>query len=137
MSRICHRISGLIAVNMSPVAPAFVTYVIDMDSPTERMAYIDAELKRIQIMYIRQPGLVGVELSYPNENFSDWSYKYMHGRRCAPRELGCYLSHIQCMSNFLHTDVPYALILEDDVKLDDNIKHILERASSTLFSLSC
>ncbi len=69
-----------------------------------------------------------MELPYPNENFSDWSYKYLHGRRWAPRELGCYLSHIQCLRNFLQTDAAYALILEDDVKLDDNIKEILESA---------
>ena len=118
----------MIAVNMSPVTPAFVTYVINMDSATERMAHMDAELKRVAIPYIRQPGVVGMELPYPNENFSDWSYKYLHGRRWAPRELGCYLSHIQCLRNFLQTDAPYALILEDDVKLDDNIKGILERA---------
>jgi glycosyl transferase, family 25 len=113
---------------MSPVTPAFVTYVINMDSATERMAHMDAELKRVAIPYIRQPGMVGMELPYPNENFSDWSYKYLHGRRWAPRELGCYLSHIQCLRNFLQTDAPYALILEDDVKLDDNIKGILESA---------
>ncbi len=113
---------------MSSVTPAFVTYVINMDSATERMAHMDAELKRVTIPYIRQPGVVGMELPYPNENFSDWSYKYLHGRRWAPRELGCYLSHIQCLRNFLQTDASYALILEDDVKLDDNIKGILERA---------
>ena len=118
----------MIAVNMSPVTPAFVTYVINMDSATERMAHMDAELKRVAIPYIRQPGVVGMELPYPNENFSDWSYKYLHGRRWAPRELGCYLSHIQCLRNFLQTDASYALILEDDVKLDDNIKGILESA---------
>jgi glycosyl transferase family 25 len=113
---------------MSTAAPAFVTYVINMDSATERMAHMDAELKRVDISYIRQPGVVGMELPYPNENFSDWSYKYLHGRRWAPRELGCYLSHIQCLRNFLQTAAPYALILEDDVKLDDNIKEILESA---------
>jgi glycosyl transferase, family 25 len=85
-----------------------------MDSASERMAHMDAELKRVDIPYIRQPGVVGMELPYPNENFSDWSYKY--------------LSHIQCLRNFLQTDAPYALILEDDVKLEDNIKDILQRA---------
>ena len=113
---------------MSPAAPAFVTYVINMDSASDRMAHMDAELKRVEIPYIRQSGVVGMELPYPNENFSDWSYKYLHGRRWAPRELGCYLSHIQCLRNFLQTDAPYALILEDDIKLDDNIKSILESA---------
>lgn len=113
---------------MSPVAPAFVTFVINMDSATERMAHMDTELARVQITYIRQAGVQGMKLPHPNEHFSDWSYKYLHGRRWAPRELGCYLSHIQCLRNFLQTDARYALILEDDVKLDDDIKAILERA---------
>ena len=113
---------------MSSAAPAFVTYVINMDCATERMAHMDAELARLQIQYIRQAGVPGMQLPYPNEHFSDCAYKYLHGRRWAPRELGCYLSHIQCLRNFLQTDARYALILEDDVKLDDDIKAILERA---------
>lgn len=54
---------------MSPVTPAFVTYVINMDSATERMAHMDAELKRVAIPYIRQPGMVGMELPYPTKTF--------------------------------------------------------------------
>jgi glycosyl transferase family 25 len=107
---------------------SFVTYVINMDGATERMAHMDSELKRVQINYIRQPGVVGVQLPYPNEHFSDWSYKYLHGRRWAPRELGCYMSHIQCLRAFLQTDNLYALILEDDVTLNNEIKSILEQA---------
>ena len=127
-SRIRHRTPDLIAVNMSPAAPEFVTYVINMESATDRMAHIDAGLARAQISYIRQPGVMGMKLPYSSENFSDRSYKYWHGRCWAPRELGCYLSHIQCLCNFLETDAPYALILEDDVKLTDNIRDILKNA---------
>lgn len=113
---------------MSLKVPEFVTYVINMEGATERMAHMDVELARVQIPYMRQAGVVGMDLPYPNEHFSDWSYKYLHGRRWAPRELGCYLSHIQCLRHFLSTDAPYALILEDDVKIDDRILDILERA---------
>ena len=113
---------------MSQASLRFVTYVINMDGAADRMAHMDAELARVQLSYIRQAGVVGMQLPHPNEHFSDWSYKYLHGRRWAPRELGCYLSHIQCLRSFLQTDASYALILEDDVKLDANIKDILERA---------
>lgn len=113
---------------MSESACAFVTYVINMDSATDRMAHMASELARVGIPFVRQSGVVGIQLPYPNENFSDWSYKYLHGRGWAPRELGCYLSHIECLRSFLRTDSKYALILEDDVQIDGDLKHVIDQA---------
>lgn len=110
-----------------PTAP-FLTYVINMDGATDRMAHMAAELARVGIPFMRQPGVVGMQLPYPNENFSTWSYKYLHGRAWAPRELGCYLSHIECLRNFLRTDAQYALILEDDVRITGDLKAVIAQA---------
>jgi glycosyl transferase, family 25 len=106
----------------------FLTYVINMDEAPDRMAHMSAELKRIGIPFIRQAGVVGMKLPYPNEDFSDWSYKYLHGRGWAPRELGCYLSHIECLRSFLRTDSDYALILEDDVRIAEDLTATLALA---------
>ena len=104
------------------------TYVINMDSALDRLAHMQAELDRLSIPFIRQAGVVGAELRQPHPDFSDWSYKYLHGRGWAPRELGCYLSHIECMKKFMNSDADYALILEDDVTLSDDLEPLITAA---------
>jgi GR25 family glycosyltransferase involved in LPS biosynthesis len=113
---------------MSPVASALFTCAIKMDGTNERMARMDGELVQVQNPYFKQAVVQGMQLPDPNGYFSDWSFKYLHGRHWAPRELDCYLSFIQCLRNFFETDARCALILMGDVKLDDGIKGILERA---------
>ena len=104
------------------------TYVINMDSAQERMSHMKAELDRLNIPFIRQAGIVGAELQQPHPDFSAWSYKYLHGRGWAPRELGCYLSHIECLKKFIASDADYALILEDDVTLNDDLAPLVTAA---------
>jgi glycosyl transferase, family 25 len=105
-----------------------VTYVINLDCAPDRMAHMKAELDRFGIPFIRQVGVVGAELERPHPNFSEWSYKYLHGRLWAPRELGCYLSHVECLKKFLASDADYALILEDDVTLSDALATLIDEA---------
>ena len=104
------------------------TYVINMDSAPHRMAHMQAELDRLGISFIRQVGVVGAKLQQPHPDFSAWSYKYLHGRRWSPRELGCYLSHIECLKKFIESDADYALILEDDVTLHDKLESTITTA---------
>lgn len=104
------------------------TYIINMDGATDRMNHMKSELEKLNIKYIRQPGVVGANLHYPHPDFSNWSYKYLHGRLWAPRELGCYLSHIECLKNFISSDADYALILEDDVSISEKFNQVIESA---------
>jgi glycosyl transferase, family 25 len=99
-----------------------------MDSAPDRMAHMKTQLDRLSIPFIRQAGVVGAELRQPHSEFSDWSYKYLHGRGWAPRELGCYLSHIECLKKFMKSDADYALILEDDVTLSDGLEPLIADA---------
>ncbi len=107
---------------------SFVAYVINMDTAPDRMAHMKAELDRLGMPFIRQVGVVGARLEHPHPDFSDWSYKYLHGRLWAPRELGCYLSHVQCLKKFLESDADFALILEDDVTLSDALPGLIHEA---------
>lgn len=106
-----------------------ITYVINMDSAPERMIHMKSELQRLGITYIRQPGVAGIDLKHPHPDFSDFSYKYLHGRLWSPRELGCYLSHIECLRKFMESDNDYALILEDDVTLHPELLNIIKFAT--------
>ena len=105
-----------------------ITFVINMDQAKDRMAHMESMLGSLNIPFVRQSGVVGVDLEFPNENFSAWSYKYLHGRQWAPRELGCYLSHIECLKKFIDSEADYALILEDDVTVHHDLAKLIDSA---------
>lgn len=106
----------------------FITLVINLDRATQRMAHMQAQLQSAGLDYRRVPGVDGSRLEHPHKDFSEWSYRYLHGRQWAPRELGCYLSHIKALQTFLASEARYALILEDDVRIDPGIRAVLQAA---------
>jgi glycosyl transferase family 25 len=105
-----------------------ITYVINMDQAQDRLSHMKSMLENLNIPFQRQPGVVGIELPFPNINFSAWSYQYLHGRLWAPRELGCYLSHIECLKKFIDSDADFALILEDDVTISQDLLKLINSA---------
>jgi glycosyl transferase, family 25 len=107
-----------------------VTYVINMKGADVRMDHMKSQLAAAGLEYVRQEGVLGLHLKEPHENFSTWSYRFLHGRGWAPRELGCYLSHIECLKKFITSDHDYALILEDDATVDKNILDTLIQATA-------
>ena len=113
---------------MNTLEQKFDVYVINMDTAQGRMQHMRNELARVGLRYVRQPGVVGAALRPPHPDFSEWSYKYLHGRKWAGRELGCYLSHVECLKRFLDSESDHALILEDDVSIDDHIVAVVHKA---------
>lgn len=104
-------------------------YLINMDGATERLASMTSSLAGAGLDWQRVPGIKGRELTFPIREFSELSYKLLHGRRRTPPEVGCYLSHIECVRRFLAGHADFALILEDDVTFQDNIVDTLDRAA--------
>lgn len=105
-----------------------IAYVINMKGADARMEHMKKQLENAKLNFIRQEGVIGAQLVEPHEDFSQWSYKYLHGRGWAPRELGCYLSHIACLKKFLSSEFEYALILEDDATINPDIVFIINNA---------
>jgi len=72
----------------------------------------------------------GKELSdhYINKVYNDDACRSEIGRGLTKGEVGCALSHLECMNRLLSSDDEYALILEDDIVFDfdpDYIKKIV------------
>lgn len=108
--------------------PGLMTLVINLDRAADRMAHMARELQAVGLPYTRIAAVDGTTLQRPHPDFSESHYRHLHGRHWAPKELGCYLSHIQCLRTFLASDAQYALILEDDVRLDPDIRPVLTEA---------
>lgn len=108
--------------------PDLITLVINMDSAPDRLAHMQTQLQDAGLDYQRIQGVDGSQLERPHKDFSERAYRHLHGRQWAPRELGCYLSHMKALQTFLDSTAHYALILEDDVRIDPTIRQVLETA---------
>lgn len=100
-------------------------YLINMDGAEERLRKSHEELRNAGINYKRMPAVIGNKIKFPIKEFSEISYKTLHGRKTVPPEVGCYLSHINCMNDFLKSDMNYAIIFEDDIRIMPDFKKVL------------
>lgn len=104
-------------------------YLINLDRAPDRLARMAARLDALGLPFTRVPAVDGRALAFPRPDFSELSYKLLHGRRTVPTEVGCYLSHVESARAFLATEADLALILEDDVTLAPDLLDTLDRAA--------
>lgn len=112
----------------SPELADLKVFLINLDRAKGRLAAMAARLDALPLSWERVPAVDGQSLIFPLPEFSDWSYKLLHGRRRMPAEIGCYLSHVECARRLLASDASHALILEDDVSFPDDFAELLEAA---------
>lgn len=103
-------------------------YIINLDRATDRMAHMRSEIERVGIPYTRIEAVYGPELPEPIQEFDEKRFNILTGKHKNPREIGCFLSHIKVFQAFLASNEPYALVLEDDVKLPDGFSQLLNQA---------
>lgn len=106
----------------------FKTYVINMDNAPDRMEYMSRQLDPLGIDYERLPAVNGDRLKEPVEGYDEHRFHKYFGKATNKRAIGCYFSHINALKSFLGTDSAYALILEDDAKLPDNLLPLIEES---------
>ena len=102
------------------------TWVINLDRATDRLARIDAQLHRLGLSYIRFAAVDARTLTQRQlAELDEPAYRRLHGMIPVAGELGCYLSHVEVMRAFLASPARFALLLEDDVLLDDSLPGVL------------
>ncbi len=92
-------------------------FIINLDSATDRWAFIEAAFAGSRLILCRVPAVDGKAFKLPHPQYSEKLYRWFHGRTPNVRELACYLSHLKAMEAFLATDEKHALIGEDDLVL--------------------
>lgn len=101
-------------------------YVINLDRDVERMASLAGSLRSLNLTYVRVSAVLGKEV--PDwERLVDAELYGARNRLPMPRpgEVGCYLSHLKAMEEFLRTDAPWCVILEDDVEVRPECVEVL------------
>jgi len=91
--------------------------IINLDSATDRWAFIQESFARSQLVLCRVPAIDRTAIKLPDARYSEKLYRWFHGRTPNLRELACYLSHLKAIEAFLATDEEHALIGEDDLVL--------------------
>jgi hypothetical protein len=107
-------------------------YLINLDRAPDRLARMAARLQAAGVAFERVAAVDGRALQFPIPEFSALSYKFLHGRRTVPSEIGCYLSHIACARRLLQGQASHALILEDDADLPEDMIALLDAAALAL-----
>ena len=109
----------------------YQTYLINLDRATERLKLMELEFEKNNVTYER---IVAVDAKKLNNDTYLIDNKY--DRNFVPGEIGCYLSHVKALQTFLSSNYQFAVILEDDAKLDPQYKYSIEKAITTYQDLA-
>lgn len=105
-------------------------YVINLDRSPKRLEEISEQLARAGLSFQRVAAVDGKEAT-PEQltQLDEASYQRKHGKSSLPGELGCYLSHVEAIRQFLQSGHSYAVILEDDAILEDGFSQVVQYLS--------
>ncbi|WP_180138134.1 glycosyltransferase family 25 protein [Acinetobacter sp. YH12043] len=104
-----------------------VTYLINLDGSDQRLEQATQQLNAVKWPFERFTAFDGRGKALTEfSQYDDQGTQELLGRRLMNSELGCYLSHYGCTEKFLTTDADYLIVLEDDMKIDDNFHQQLK-----------
>ncbi len=101
-------------------------FVINLDRDVERMTSLAGSLQALGLPYQRIPAVLGKQVT-DWEKLVDADLYGARNRLPMPRagEVGCYISHLKAMEEFLRSDAPWCVILEDDVEVRPECVEVL------------
>ena len=99
-------------------------YYINLDRSPERRSHMEATFAKAGLDATRISGVDGFAMS--EEERRRWNPPG-RGRLQLPGEIGCFLSHRRAWEEFLATDAPHAVIMEDDAVLSSHAGEVLRR----------
>ncbi|MDT0596431.1 glycosyltransferase family 25 protein [Glaciecola petra] len=111
--------------------------LINLDRSKDRLARSIEQLTKYDLDYIRIPAVDGEQLSeqaiqtHTKADYRDY-YKTLR-----VGEIGCYLSHRKCWERVLEKSLDYAIILEDDFVLEEDLGSLPELLSNIEQSWDC
>lgn len=106
----------------------FPIFIINIKSSIDRWESTSSRLKALGLSVTRFDATVGCELS--EDEIKQWydpvaNRKYHH-RNLTIGEIGCYISHKRLWQKMVDEEIPYCLILEDDLCIDKTLPYILQ-----------
>ncbi len=104
-------------------------FVINLAKNPERMAYVGGQLDELGVAYERFEAVYGKELTSEEreEKISRFRSWCAMGHIIDDGEAGCALSHCGIYQKMIEENIPYACVLEDDVKISSEFTDVLKR----------
>lgn len=102
------------------------TFLINLDRRPDRLEYVTKQLDELGIGFERVVAIDGKGCSAEQLRFFDRDRFVLEcKKKPVMGEIGCALSHRLVWQQMVTRQIPYALILEDDIKIDPRLKLIL------------
>ena len=103
----------------------FPIYVISLPTATNRREYITKQLQLLNLNFMFFDAIKGVDI-YETHEYSDKLAHKNENRALTKGEVGCAASHRNLYRKIATEIAPYALILEDDALINDDLPQFLE-----------
>lgn len=102
--------------------------VINLDTDTDRRRQVEARLRELGLSHERLPAVDGNLLTQQHEALVDRQAQTALGDRgIGPGYIGCWLSHRHAHRMIIENNDDMALILEDDIKIQDELPEVLNK----------
>jgi len=102
-------------------------FVINLDRCVERMKITTDILNNLNLKFERVAAIDANKMEDENwKKVSRKGYEICNGKSMHITEIGCYLSHVKALQQFLDSDYQFGLILEDDMEFNDDFNECLE-----------
>jgi len=101
-------------------------YLINLDRRPDRLARVKSRLDQLDLPFIRFSAIDGREPTAPIAKAQHRKFIINQKKRPVAGELACAASHIEVWKLFLQSKADYALILEDDIEISENLNHFLQ-----------
>lgn len=102
--------------------------IVNLDRAVDRLQRVGERMAALGLPWTRVRAVDGRLLSDQERSASldEAAFRRKHGMTPWPGELGCYLSHVEAMRQFLASDADAAVILEDDVQPGPTLPAVLD-----------
>ncbi|CAN7528789.1 glycosyltransferase family 25 protein [Rhizobium rhizogenes] len=108
-------------------------YVINLDRSHERWERLRGQAARYGLTVVRVTAIDGAKIPEGDRlDFQPQQFVYHNGRKLLAGEYGCYRSHLLALQQFIDSGDKMAIIMEDDVELNERL---IPRALSAMDSV--
>jgi glycosyl transferase, family 25 len=110
-----------------------LTLVINLDKSQQRMNRISSRLNELEMPFERVPAVYGASLSAAERGafYSHALNEKSYRRPLSNAEIGCYMSHLKAWQTIVDRELPCALVIEDDLVVDSELKEFVHKLSAS------
>ena len=112
-------------------------FVISLKQSVKRRKYISEQLDKLGLSFSFFDAYLGTYYYNNPEYYDDKKAKKLIHRALKAGEVGCALSHNAVYKKISDEQIPYALILEDDAILSDDLPDLLNKIEQFIKNKNC